>query len=112
MIPKHFLESVRYESSLRTALQFAPPFSDSFSILLNVTRATSRAERGGGPTTRDWPLVLPLGLSPNPGRPEFFRMSLLFRHVKIDGQFDFITHHSGWEFGRDSECCAADRRCS
>lgn len=36
MLPKHFLESARYEIALRTALQFAPLFSDPFLILLNV----------------------------------------------------------------------------
>jgi hypothetical protein len=29
MIPKHFLESIRYEIALRTALQFAPLFFES-----------------------------------------------------------------------------------
>ena len=36
MIPKHFLESVRYESSLRTALQFAPSFSGPQPIQLKI----------------------------------------------------------------------------
>jgi hypothetical protein len=35
-IPKHFLESIRYKTASRTALQLAPLFSGPFSILLNV----------------------------------------------------------------------------
>ncbi len=33
MISKHFLESIRYETAPRTALQFAPQFFEPFSIV-------------------------------------------------------------------------------
>src|SRR5215469_3959382 len=38
MIPKHFLESVRYSKALPTALRFAPPFSS------DVTQQRNRAD--------------------------------------------------------------------